>query len=161
MPDIRRTFEYHGAEHKCIACFEAGVELTPENAKKYTRFHPRCGTSFLFVMLFIGILVALLIPTSLNDILRSVIKLLLVPVIVGVGYEFIMYAGKHPNFISKALSAPGLWMQRLTTREPDEKQLEVAIVAMKCAMPNDFPEFDRNAYIIKDEKSEETEEKAE
>ncbi|MBQ5634571.1 MAG: DUF1385 domain-containing protein, partial [Clostridia bacterium] len=93
--------------------------------------------------------------------LRSAIKLLLVPVIVGVGYEFIMYAGKHPNFISKALSAPGLWMQRLTTREPDEKQLEVAIVAMKCAMPNDFPEFDRNAYIIKDEKSEETEEKAE
>lgn len=161
MPDIRRTFEYHGAEHKCIACFEAGVELTPENAKKYTRFHPRCGTSFLFVMLFIGILVALLIPTSLNDILRSVIKLLLVPVIVGVGYEFIMYAGKHPNFISKALSAPGLWMQRLTTREPDEKQLEVAIIAMKCAMPNDFPEFDRNAYIIKDEKSEENEEKTE
>ncbi len=165
MPEIKRTFEYHGAEHKCIACFEAGVELTPENAKKYTRFHPRCGTSFLFVMLFVGILVSLIIPTSLNDILRSVIKLVLVPIIVGVGYEFIMYAGKHPNFISKALSAPGLWMQRLTTKEPDEKQLEVAIVAMKLAMPNDFPDFDReaytkNAYIKEDNKKKENEEKA-
>ena len=108
MPDIRRTFEYHGAEHKSIACFEAGVELTPENAKKYTRFHPRCGTSFLFVMLFIGIIVSLFIPASLNNILRSVIKLLLVPVIVGLGYEFILFAGKHPNALTRILSAPGL-----------------------------------------------------
>ncbi len=149
MPDIRRTFEYHGAEHKSIACFESGVELTPENAKKYTRFHPRCGTSFLFVMLFIGIVVSLFIPSSLNNILRSVIKLLLVPFIVGLGYEFILYAGKHPNALTKILSAPGLWMQRLTTREPDEKQLEVAIVAMKCALPDEFPDFDREKYIKK------------
>ncbi len=160
MPDIRRTFEYHGAEHKCIACFEAGEEMTPQNAKKYTRFHPRCGTSFLFVMLFIGIIISLLIPTSLNDVLRSVIKLLLMPVIVGLGYEFIMYAGKHPNLISKILSAPGLWMQRLTTREPDEKQLEVAIVAMKCAMPEDFPDFDRSLYI-KNEKNKDGENQTE
>ncbi len=151
MPDIRRTFEYHGAEHKSIACFESGVELTPENAKKYTRFHPRCGTSFLFVMLFIGIVVSLFIPASLNNILRSVIKLLLVPFIVGLGYEFILYAGKHPNALTKILSAPGLWMQRLTTREPDEKQLEVAIVAMKCALSEEFPDFDREKYIKKDD----------
>ena len=161
MPDIRRTFEYHGAEHKSIACFEAGVELTPENAKKYTRFHPRCGTSFLFVMLFIGIIVSLFIPASLNNILRSVIKLLLVPIIVGLGYEFILFAGKHPNVLTKILSAPGLWMQRLTTREPDEKQLEVAIVAMKCALPEEFPDFDRDAYIKKPEESNADEGKAE
>lgn len=161
MPDIRRTFEYHGAEHKSIACFEAGVELTPENAKKYTRFHPRCGTSFLFVMLFIGIIVSLFIPASLNNILRSVIKLLLVPVIVGLGYEFILFAGKHPNALTRILSAPGLWMQRLTTREPDEKQLEVAIIAMKCALPEEFPDFDRDAYIKKPEESKTDEGKAE
>ena len=161
MPDIRRTFEYHGAEHKSIACFEAGVELTPENAKKYTRFHPRCGTSFLFVMLFIGIIVSLFIPASLNNILRSVIKLLLVPVIVGLGYEFILFAGKHPNALTRILSAPGLWMQRLTTREPDEKQLEVAIIAMKCALPEEFPDFDRDAYIRKPEESKTDEGKAE
>ena len=158
MPDIRKTFEYHGAEHKSIACFEAGVELTPENAKKYTRFHPRCGTSFLFVMLFIGIIVSLFIPASLNNILRSLIKLLLVPVIVGLGYEFILFAGKHPNTLTRILSAPGLWMQKLTTREPDEKQLEVAIVAMKCALPEEFPDFDRDTYTKNDPHSKKSEE---
>ena len=146
MPDIRRTFEYHGAEHKSIACFEAGEELTPENAKKHTRFHPRCGTSFMFVMLFISIIVGILIPASLGDLLRSVIKLALVPLIVGFGYEFIMLAGKHNNIVTRVLSAPGLWMQRLTTREPSEDQLEVALTALMYAMPDEFPDFAREYY---------------
>ncbi len=146
MSDIRRTFEYHGAEHKSIACFEAGEELTPENARKHSRFHPRCGTSFMFVMLFISIIVGMLIPSELNDVLRSVIKLALVPLIVGFGYEFIMLAGKHNNIVTRILSAPGLWMQRLTTREPSDDQLEVALTALMYSMPDEFPDFDREYY---------------
>ena len=139
MKEMRRTFEYHGAEHKSIACFESGMELTPENAAKCTRFHPRCGTSFLFVILILSILVNSLISWD-NLALRVVLKVLLLPVIVGLGFEFIMYAGKHTNWFTRLLSAPGLWMQRITTREPDESQLEIAITAMKLAMPEEFPE---------------------
>lgn len=146
MPDIRRTFEYHGAEHKSIACFESGEELTPENAKKHSRFHPRCGTSFMFVMLLLSIIIGMFIPATIGDLYRSLIKLALVPFIVGLGYEFIMFAGKHNNAVTRALSAPGLWMQRLTTREPSEDQLEVAITALKYALPDEFPEFDRAYY---------------
>ena len=139
MPDIRRTFQYHGAEHKSVDCYEKGLELTPENAAKCTRFHPRCGTSFIFVMLIISIFIGILIPKSLNVVLRSLVKILLMPLSVGLGFEFIMYAGKHDNIVVKILAAPGLWMQNLTTREPDESQLEVAITALKGAIPSEFP----------------------
>ena len=150
MPDIRRTFQYHGAEHKSIACFESGDALTPENAKRHTRFHPRCGTSFMFVMILLGIIIGFFVPASLPPILRAAVKILLLPVVMGLGYEFIMFAGKHDSLFIRALSAPGLLMQRLTTREPDEQQLEVAITALKCAMIEEFPDFDTSHLTIKD-----------
>ncbi len=146
MKDIRRTFQYHGAEHKSIACFEAGMELTPENAKKCTRYHPRCGTSFMFVMILIGVLVGMFIPQW--GWIRVAIKIAILPLIMGVGYEFIMLAGKHENWLTKALSAPGLWMQRITTKEPDEYQLAIAICAIKASMPEEFPNFDPSEYFI-------------
>jgi len=147
MPDIRRTFEYHGAEHKSIFCYESGEELTPVNVKKHTRFHPRCGTSFLFVMLLLSILIFSLpfVPWD-NALLRVAIKLALLPLIVGIGYEFIRFAGKHDNIIVRILSAPGLWMQRITTREPSEDQIECAIAALKTALNVEFPDFDVSVY---------------
>ncbi len=142
MKDIRRTFEYHGAEHKTIFCYEAGEELTPENVRRYKRFHPRCGTSFLFVMLFLSILInSLPIVTWDNMFLRLITKLLLLPVIVGLGYEFIRYAGRHDNLFTHICSAPGLWMQRITTREPDDSQIEIAVIALKRVLPDEFPGF--------------------
>ncbi|MBQ4066966.1 MAG: DUF1385 domain-containing protein [Clostridia bacterium] len=141
MKDIRRTFEYHGAEHKSIACYEAGEELTAENAKKYTRFHPRCGTSFIIIVLIISILATTFINWNTWSKWAIILtKLAMLPVIVGISFEFLIWAGKHPNPVTKFLSAPGLWMQRITTREPDEGQLEVAITALKNAMPSEFPE---------------------
>ncbi len=139
MPDIRRTFEYHGAEHKSIFCYEAGEELTVENVKKHKRFHPRCGTSFMFVMILLGIVIGLFIPFE-NPFLRTGCKLLLLPLTCGIGFEFLMIAGKHDNWLTRFFSAPGIWMQRLTTREPDASQIEVAIRSLKLAMPDVFPE---------------------
>ena len=138
MKDIRRTFEYHGAEHKSVFCYEAGEELTVENVKKQSRFHPRCGTSFMFVMILLGIIAGLFLTWE-NKLLRVLIKLLLLPLVMGIGYEFLMFAGKHDNIIVRILSAPGLWMQRITTREPDEGQMECAIASLKAAMPDEFP----------------------
>ena len=152
MKDIRRTFEYHGAEHKAIACFESGHELTVANARKCTRFHPRCGTSFLFVMLILSILVSALIPLEAG-LGRTVVKLLVLPLIMGIGYEYIMYAGKNENTITKILSAPGLWMQRITTREPSDDQLQVAICAIKTAVPELYPRFDTSDCTISLEKN--------
>ncbi|MBE6700928.1 MAG: DUF1385 domain-containing protein [Ruminococcaceae bacterium] len=142
MPDIRRTYEYHGAEHKSIFCHEQGLPLTVENVKKQSRFHPRCGTSLMFVMLLIGMLVSMCLPATLWDNLfvRFLVKLLILPLVVGVGYEFTIFAGTHDNFVLRILTAPGLWFQRLTTREPDARQIEVAIVALKSAMPHVYPE---------------------
>lgn len=137
LPEIRRTYEYHGAEHKSIACFESGMPLTPANAKKCTRFHPRCGTSFIFVMLILSIIVNSFLSWDTLWI-RMASKLLTIPLIVGLGFEYIMYAGKHCNIFTKIFSAPGLWMQRITTREPDESQLAVAITAILDAIPADF-----------------------
>ncbi len=139
MKDIRRTFQFHGAEHKSIFCYEAGEELTPENVRKFSRFHPRCGTSFLFVMILIGVLISSLpfVPWD-NRLARAGVKLLLIPITMGLGFEFLMLTGKHQNLLTKILSAPGMWVQRLTTREPDDSQLEVAIVSLKCAMPQVF-----------------------
>ena len=144
MPDIKRTFMYHGAEHKSIACFEAGEELTPANAMKHTRFHPRCGTSFMFFMILLGIFAGLIIKSVIPGLptgLYTLIRLLVLPLLMGVGYEFIRFAGKYPNAITRALSAPGLWMQKITTKEPDEGMLEVAITSLKCALRDEYPEF--------------------
>lgn len=131
MRDIRRTFEYHGAEHKSIFCYESGEPLTVENVRKQRRFHPRCGTSFIFVILILSIIVFSFVTWD-NIYIRLCLKLPLLPVIVGVGYEFIMYAGKHENLLTRILSAPGLWMQRITTREPDDEQIEVACLSEIC-----------------------------
>lgn len=140
MRDIRRTFQYHGAEHKTIFCYESGAELTPENTKKFSRFHPRCGTSFIFVMLTLSILIySLPFITWENALMRVLMKVILMPVIVGVGFELLMLTGKHSNIITRIVSAPGLWMQRLTTREPDLDQIEVAIKSLKAALPGEFP----------------------
>ncbi len=149
MPDIKRTFMYHGAEHKTIACFEAGDELTPENAKRHTRFHPRCGTSFMFFMILLGIIMGLFVrlvfesgfKLQLHTLAYTGIRLLILPLVVGIGYEFIMFAGKHDNLFVRILSAPGLWVQRITTCEPTLDMLEVAIVSTKCALRDEFPEF--------------------
>lgn len=149
MKDMRRVFAYHGAEHKCVACYEAGDPLTPEYAKKHTRFHPRCGTSFMFVMILLGIIVGFCIRLVFPNIehwLYVCIRLLILPLVVGIGYEFIRFAGNHDGFMVRALSAPGLWMQRITTREPDEEMLEIALTALMCAMPDEFPDFDELTY---------------
>ena len=162
MPDIKRTFMYHGAEHKSIACFEAGEELTPENAKRHSRFHPRCGTSFMFFMILLGIIAGLFIRILLPGLdlwVYTLIRLLILPILVGLGYEVIMLAGKHPNALTRAISAPGLWVQRITTKEPTLDMLEVAIVSIKCALRDESPEFSEfystRAWEKKEEKTEE------
>ncbi|MCL2538999.1 MAG: DUF1385 domain-containing protein [Oscillospiraceae bacterium] len=134
IKDVRRVFEYHGAEHKTIACYEAREELTLENVKGKSRFHPRCGTSFLFLILIISIAIFSFVPFE-NTLIRAGIKLLLIPVIVGIAYEILRYAGRHSNKLADILSAPGLWMQRLTVFEPDESQIEVAIAALSEVIP--------------------------
>lgn len=133
MEEIQRLFSYHGAEHKCIFCYEAGEELTPENAKKFKRFHPRCGTSFLIIMMVLGIIVGMFVPKGMY--FRPLIKLALIPLIMGVGYELLKMCGRHDNFLTRIISAPGMWMQHLTTVEPDESQLECAIAALKEVIP--------------------------
>ncbi len=143
MPDIKRVFMYHGAEHKSIFCYEAGLELTVENVKKQKRFHPRCGTSFIFVILIISILVSSIVSVASramgfnveeNRLLWMGIKLLILPFTVGIGYEFIRYAGRHNNIFVRVLSAPGLFMQRITTAEPTDDIIEVGIEASKAVL---------------------------
>ena len=133
LSDIKRTLMYHGAEHKTINCFEAGVPLTPENVKKYSRYHKRCGTSFLFIVMIISIIVFMFISAD-TAWLRLVIRLLLVPVIAGISYEFIMFAGKSDSKLANALSVPGMWVQRLTTREPDLDMIAVAIKSVEAVI---------------------------
>ena len=138
LKDIRRTYEYHGAEHKTIACYEAGDELTVENVKKHCRFHPRCGTSFMFLVLFISIIVFSLFRVPWDNLaLRVLIKLCVLPVIVSLAYEVIKLAGRYDNIFTKIVSAPGLWIQRLTTREPDDSQIECAIAAFVPCIPEE------------------------
>ncbi len=146
MKDIRRTFMYHGAEHKSIACYEAGLDLTVENVKKCTRFHPRCGTSFIFVMLILSIILSTVLSKIFPSIaqirvLWMLLKLAFIPLVMGLGYEFIKYAGTHDNLFVKIVSAPGLWMQRLTTKEPDDEIIEVGIASLKAVI-TDNPEDD-------------------
>ncbi|HIQ59001.1 MAG TPA: DUF1385 domain-containing protein [Candidatus Merdivicinus intestinavium] len=134
MPDMRRLFQYHGAEHKTIACYEAGEELTPENIRKYPRFHPRCGTSFIVIVLILGILIFSVVTWS-NALVRTVLKLCLLPVVVGIAYELIKLAGRYDNLFTRIISFPGLKIQHLTTREPDDSMIEAAIASMKPVIP--------------------------
>ena len=130
VPDIKRTFMYHGAEHKCINCLENGLELNVDNVLKSSREHKRCGTSFIFIVMIISILCFMVIRVD-SIWLRAVSRIVLVPVIAGVSYEFLSLAGKYDNFLVNILSKPGLMMQGLTTKEPTEDMVEVAIVAVE------------------------------
>ena len=141
-PDMKRVFQYHGAEHKTIFCYERELELTPENVMKQSRFHPRCGTSFILLMLLVGIIIGLFIPKGLF--LRPLIKILLLPVTMGIGYELIKFCGKHDNKLTRIIAAPGLWAQRVTTKEPDEKMCEVAIKAIESVIPEDGSDIVKN-----------------
>ena len=136
MKDIRRTYQYHGAEHKTIFCYEAGLPLTVENVRPQSRFHPRCGTSFMVLMLIVGIIVSMFIRVD-NLLLRTLCKLITFPVVVGVGYELIKLAGRTDNLFTRVISAPGKWLQRVTTREPDDTMIECAIAAMNKVIPVD------------------------
>lgn len=145
MSDIKRTFMYHGAEHKSIFCYEKGLDLTVENIRSQSRFHPRCGTSFMVLMMLVGILIGLLIgilfpQTQENTLLYVGVKFLLLPVTMGLGYEIIRFAGRHDNAFVRILVAPGLWIQRITTKEPTDDMIEVAIVALKSALTKEFSE---------------------
>ncbi|MBQ2896810.1 MAG: DUF1385 domain-containing protein [Clostridia bacterium] len=141
MNDIKRVFQYHGAEHKTIACYEAGLELTPENAKKMTRLHPRCGTSFLLIVMVVSIIFFSFLRWD-NVFIRSITRIALLPVVAGISYEIIKLAGKYDNLITKIISYPGLCLQKITTNEPDDSQLEVAIASMKAVL-TDNPEEDK------------------
>ncbi len=141
MKDIRRVFMYHGAEHKTIFCYEQGLPLTVENIRAQKRFHPRCGTSFMILMLLVGMIVSMLIP-DMNAWLRTAVKILTVPAVVSVGYELIKLAGRKDNWFTHAISVPGMWMQHLTTREPDDSMIECAIAAMEKVIPEN-PEADQ------------------
>jgi uncharacterized protein YqhQ len=147
MKDIKRVFQYHGAEHKSIACYEAGLDLSVENVRNSSRFHPRCGTSFMFVMLILSIFVISILSFFVPDEVKKVtilwvlIRLPMIPLIMGIGYEFIRYAGRHDNAFVKGLSAPGLWMQRITTKEPDDDIIEVGIASLKAVITEN-PEDD-------------------
>ncbi len=160
MKEIHRVYMYHGAEHKTIFCFEHGHELTPENVMKEKRFHPRCGTSFIFVTIILSILISSIVAIVWKDITKIrpvwiLVKLLLLPVIMGVGFEFIQLAGKYPNKFTMALSAPGLAMQRITTAEPDEAICEVAIAAMNAALTGEVPAKEEPAEEATEETPEE------
>lgn len=145
MKDIRRTYMYHGAEHKTIFCYEAGLPLTVENVRKQNRFHPRCGTSFLILMLLVSIFISFFIDPISAAItgevlplgLRALVKLALIPIIVGVGYELIKFAGRHDNALTRFISMPGVWLQHLTVFEPDDAMIECAITAVERVIPDD------------------------
>lgn len=136
MKEIKRVFEYHGAEHKTIFAYENGEELSVQKIKKYSTHHPRCGTSFLFIVIIISIIIFTLSGWQ-SVVMRTLIRLLLLPVIVGISYEIIKWAGKSESILARVISYPGLWLQNITTKEPDEKQLEVAIEALKEVIPED------------------------
>ena len=148
--DMQRVFAYHGAEHKTICCYEEGLPLTVENVRKQCRFHPRCGTSFLLIVVLLSVLLFSLVSTGLYSMIPAldairgtvgcrlimiVVKLLLLPVIVSIAYEINRLVGRYDNWFTKLLTAPGLWMQRITTREPDDDMIEVGITAVQAVLP--------------------------
>ncbi len=152
MKDIKRVFMYHGAEHKSIFCYEQGLPLTVENVRTQSRFHPRCGTSFLLIVMVISILIFSIIPWDAETfaaipvigpvlvaipwaITRMILRLLLLPVVAGLSYEIIKYAGRHDNPFTRAISTPGMWFQRITTNEPEDSMIEVAIAALSAVIP--------------------------
>ena len=142
MEDMKRVFMYHGAEHKTIFCYEADEELTVENVRKHKRFHPRCGTRFMIIMLLLGIIIGLFVPScphlgSWGTVLRAAIKILLLPLTVGIGYELIKLCGKYDNWFTRIIAAPGMWAQRITTREPEDSMIEIAIAAITPVIPDD------------------------
>ena len=141
MKDVERMFAYHGAEHKTIFCYEKGLPLTVENVRVQSRFHPRCGTSFLFVVVIISILVFSLVSINItmwdNVLVRIGLRLLLLPVVVALSYELNRWVGRHDNALSRVLSAPGKWLQRLTTNEPDDSMIECAIRALELVIPEE------------------------
>ncbi|MCI7524165.1 DUF1385 domain-containing protein [Roseburia hominis] len=139
MPDIKRVYMYHGAEHKCINCIEQGMDLTVENVRKSSRLHKRCGTSFLLIVMLISIVFFLFIRVD-NRILQLLLRLVLIPVIAGVSYEFIRLAGRSDHMLVNLFSKPGLLLQRITTREPDDSMIEVGIVSVEAV-------FDWKAYV--------------
>ena len=134
MKEIHRVFEYHGAEHKTIACYEAGEELTVENVRKYTRFHPRCGTSFLILIVIVSVFLYSVLPWSSTG-LRVILKLLLLPVVMGISYELLKWCGRSDNLATMIIRQPGLWVQRLTVFEPDDSMIETAIAAVTPVLP--------------------------
>jgi uncharacterized protein YqhQ len=134
MKEIHRVFEYHGAEHKTIACYEAGEELTVENVRRHTRFHPRCGTSFLILVVIVSVFLYSVLPWT-STALRVVYKLLLLPLVMGISYELLKWCGRSDNLATRIIRAPGLWVQRLTVFEPDDSMIEVAIAAVTPVLP--------------------------
>ncbi len=136
MKDIKRVFMYHGAEHKSIHCYEHGEELTVENVKRHTRLHPRCGTSFLLIVMVVSMLAFFFIP-KIFFVYRLLLRLALLPIIAGISYEIIKYAGRHDNAFTRVISKPGMWFQYITTNEPDDAQIEVAIASLKAVIPEE------------------------
>ncbi len=136
VPDIARVFGYHGAEHKTISCYEAGEELTVENIRKYSRFHPRCGTSFILIVIVVSVLVASALPWG-NTFVRIALKIITLPIVVGISYEIIKICGRYDNFLTRFVSAPGLWLQNITTNEPEDGMIECAIAAVTPVIPQD------------------------
>ena len=157
MKDIHRVFAYHGAEHKTIFCYEAGLPLTVENVKKQSRFHPRCGTSFLILMILVSMIVSTVVQMifpSVYDIpwLWIIAKILMLPIICGIGYEVLKICGKYDNVITKIISAPGMWMQRITTKEPEDDMIEIAIAALKaCDEIEDEPAVEATEQATEEE----------
>lgn len=148
MPDIKRVFMYHGAEHKTIFCYEHGKELTVENVRRERRFHPRCGTSFLILMILVSIIVSTVVQIIFPGVygimwIWVAVKILMVPVICGIGFEILRICGKYDNILTRILSAPGLWLQRITTKEPADEMIEIAIAALRAAEP-ETPDVDRS-----------------
>jgi len=142
MKDIKRVFMYHGAEHKTIFCFENSLPLTVENVRKQKRFHPRCGTSFMILMILVGFLFSTVVQLIFKDVYTNrwvwvAVKILMVPFICGVGYELLKICGRHDNVVTRIIAAPGLWLQRITTKEPDDSMIEIAIAAVEDVLPKD------------------------
>jgi len=155
MEDIKRVFQYHGAEHKTIHCLENELELTPENAKQFYTLHPRCGTSFLMFVMVISLIIFSLLGWP-DLLLRILSRIVLIPIVAGLSYELLKWAGRSDNVLVRILSMPGLYLQKLTTKEPDKNQLEVAIVSVKAVLVDEsYPcvegIVDLNANIIQDE----------
>ena len=162
MKDIKRVFMYHGAEHKTIFCYEKGLPLTVENVREQRRFHPRCGTSFMILMILVSIIfstiVQIIFPSVYNIAwLWVVIKILLIPLVCGAGFEVLKICGKYDNLATKIISAPGLWLQRITTKEPDDGMIEIAIAALKACEPA-VPDVDRSVDRVEENANTETDE---